>query len=129
MSSQQPTTPDALNPAFSAKGLREAVRHGSRRTLFAQLASHVVSLVVLASLYHLVTPGDFGLIGMALPVIMFLRSLYVAGHEHRHGAIARSDAVVDLASVLAARRAGGRHGDLGGLRGTRWLPGSIASRT
>ncbi len=28
---------------------------------------------MLASLYHLVTPGDFGLIGMALPVIMFLR--------------------------------------------------------
>ncbi len=73
MSSERTETTDALNPAFSRQGLRAAVRHGSRRTLFAQLTSHVISLIVLASLYHLVTPGDFGLIGMALPVIMFLR--------------------------------------------------------
>lgn len=68
-----PASTDALNPAFSAEGLRAAVRHGSRRTLFAQAASHVASLIVLASLYHLVRPIDFGLIGMVLPVIMFLR--------------------------------------------------------
>ncbi|HVU89488.1 MAG TPA: lipopolysaccharide biosynthesis protein [Pirellulales bacterium] len=73
MSSERIENSDALNPAFSRKGLREAVRHGSRRTLFAQLASHLISLIVLASLYHLIAPGDFGLIGMALPVIMFLR--------------------------------------------------------
>ncbi len=33
MSSEPPAaTTDALNPAFSAEGLRQAVRHGSRRT-------------------------------------------------------------------------------------------------
>ena len=31
-------------------GLRAAVRRGGRRTLWAQAASHVISLVVLASL-------------------------------------------------------------------------------
>ena len=71
--SRRPHSADRLNQPFSAEGLRQAVRHGSRRTLIAQAASHVISLLLLASLYHLVTPADFGLIGMALPVIMFLR--------------------------------------------------------
>jgi len=70
---RRPHSADRLNQPFSAEGLRRAVRHGSRRTLMAQAASHVVSLLLLASLYHLVTPADFGLIGMALPIIMFLR--------------------------------------------------------
>jgi O-antigen/teichoic acid export membrane protein len=68
-----PAAPDSLNTAFTAEALRHAVRRGSRRTLVAQLLSHLVSLVVLASLYHLIVPVDFGLIGMALPVVMFLR--------------------------------------------------------
>ena len=68
-----PAATDSFNPSFSPEGLRQAVRHGSRRTLAAQILSHVVSLVVLASLYHLIAPRDFGLIGMVLPVVMFLR--------------------------------------------------------
>jgi O-antigen/teichoic acid export membrane protein len=71
--SGQPGPTDSLNATFSAEGLRRAVRHGSRRTLVAQIGSHVVSLIVLASLYHLIAPRDFGLMGMVLPVIMFLR--------------------------------------------------------
>ena len=70
---QRPARADPLNTAFSAEGLRRAVRHGSRRTLVAQVASHIVSLIMLASLYHLLAPEDFGLLGMALPVVMFLR--------------------------------------------------------
>ncbi len=68
-----PEASDSFNPAFSPEGLRHAVRHGSRRTVVAQAASHVTSIVVLAALYHLVTPAEFGLIGMALPVVIFLR--------------------------------------------------------
>ena len=70
---RQPDAADSFNAAFSPAGLRQAVRHGSRHTAIAQAASHVASIVVLASLYHLVAPRDFGLIGMALPVVMFLR--------------------------------------------------------
>jgi PST family polysaccharide transporter len=73
MLTPRPAATDSFNPSFSPEGLRQAVRHGSRRTLAAQLLSHIVSLVVLASLYHLITPRDFGLVGMVLPVIMFLR--------------------------------------------------------
>ncbi|MBI2826426.1 MAG: lipopolysaccharide biosynthesis protein [Planctomycetia bacterium] len=64
---------DRLSASFSAEHLRTAVRRGSRRTILAQAASHVVSLVVLATLMRLVDPANFGLIAMAMPVVLLLR--------------------------------------------------------
>ncbi len=70
----EPATGGAnLNARFSAESLRHAVRRGSRRTLVAQGASHVVSLIVLASLYRLIGPRDFGLFAMVLPLLLLVR--------------------------------------------------------
>ena len=76
------------------------MRHGSRRTLVAQIASHVVSLIVLASLYHLVAPGDFGLMGMVLPVIMFLRIFTSLGMNIATVQSRESDAGIGVELVL-----------------------------
>lgn len=47
--------------------------------LGAQVASQVVSLVVLAFLYRLIEPGDFGLLGMVVPLLLFLRIFSTLG--------------------------------------------------
>ncbi|HEY2841093.1 MAG TPA: lipopolysaccharide biosynthesis protein [Pirellulales bacterium] len=76
--SPEPATPDttaggAFATSFSTEGLRAAVRSGSRRTLWAQGASHVISLVVLASLMRLIGPQNFGLFAMVVPLMLLLR--------------------------------------------------------
>jgi O-antigen/teichoic acid export membrane protein len=63
----------AFATTFSADGLRAAVRSGGRRTLWAQAASHVISLVVLASLMRQIGPESFGLFAMVVPLMLLLR--------------------------------------------------------
>ncbi len=70
-----------------AASLDQAVRRGTRSVLFAQILSQVISLIVLGVLYRLVTPAEFGLIGMVTPLLMLARllasfGLQVAAVQH-----------------------------------------------
>ena len=56
-----------------------AMRGGTRSVLVGQLGSQLVSLVALAALYRLLEPGDFGLLGMAVPLVMIPRMLTTMG--------------------------------------------------
>ncbi len=55
--------------------LSESIRRGSRAVAAAQIATQVVSIVVLAALYRLLGLEPFGLIGMILPVLALIRIL------------------------------------------------------
>lgn len=67
---------------------QEQIHTATRYVLWAQLGSQVVSLVVLAGLYRLIDPVQFGLLGMIMPVVLLLRSFgtlgfNVAAVQHR----------------------------------------------
>ncbi|TWT33102.1 oligosaccharide flippase family protein [Blastopirellula retiformator] len=55
--------------------LSQQVRRGARAVIGLQLAGQIVSILVLAALYRLVDPSQFGLLGMILPVTLLLRSV------------------------------------------------------
>lgn len=59
--------------------LIHAVRRGTRIVLITQIASQVISLVVLAVMMRLVAPEDYGLLGMAIPAIMLPRMAATLG--------------------------------------------------
>ncbi|MCC9607447.1 oligosaccharide flippase family protein [Blastopirellula sp. JC732] len=59
--------------------LSQQVRRGARAVIGLQLAGQVVSIIVLAALYRLVDPSQFGLLGMILPVTLLLRSVGTLG--------------------------------------------------
>jgi len=66
----------------------QKIHTATRYVLWAQLGSQVVSLVVLAGLYRLIDPVQFGLLGMIMPVVLLLRSFgtlgfNVAAVQHR----------------------------------------------
>jgi len=69
----------------SAQGREEgssllgSMRGGTRNVLAGQLVSQLVSLAALAALYRLLTPDDFGLLGMAVPLVMLPRMLTTLG--------------------------------------------------
>lgn len=71
--------PDHLKQSFTSADLKQAVRRGARWVAVAQVLSQLISLAVLASLYRLVPPQDFGLLAMALPLLLFLRIFTAAG--------------------------------------------------
>ena len=56
-----------------------SMRGGTRNVLAGQLVSQLVSLGALAALYRLLTPDDFGLLGMAVPLVMLPRMLTTLG--------------------------------------------------
>ena len=58
-----------------ALGAAQRGRAGGR----AQLASQLISLVGLSVLLRLLAPGDYGLVGMILPLVMFLRIFATLG--------------------------------------------------
>jgi O-antigen/teichoic acid export membrane protein len=70
---------EKLRRPFTSAGLKQAVRRGARSVAIAQILSQLISLVVLATLYRLVTPEEFGLVGMALPLFLFLRIFTTGG--------------------------------------------------
>ncbi|MBX3415559.1 MAG: lipopolysaccharide biosynthesis protein [Pirellulales bacterium] len=76
---REPQQTPSLDPSFSPDGLKRAVRSGTRATVAAQVASQLVSLAQLAILYRLLAPSDFGLLGMVLPLVLFLRLFTTLG--------------------------------------------------
>jgi len=65
--------------ATAATNVGESVRRGTRVVLVAQIASQIVSLVVLAWMLRLVDPADYGLLGMVLPVVLLPRMAATLG--------------------------------------------------
>jgi PST family polysaccharide transporter len=59
--------------------LHSLIRGGTRAAVASQVASQVASLVVLAILYRLLRPEDYGLFGMALPAVMLPRMAATLG--------------------------------------------------
>lgn len=51
----------------------------ARAVAAAQLASQLISLLVVAALWRLVDPGQFGLMAMVMPWVMLLRMLSTSG--------------------------------------------------
>lgn len=64
---------------FSPGDLHQRVRGGTRAVIAAQVISQLISLTVLAALYRLVQPADFGLLGMAVPLVLLLRTCAALG--------------------------------------------------
>ncbi len=71
--SQTPTS------AADGEQLKDAVRRGARTAVAAQIVSQLISLAVLACLFRLIAPDDFGLVAMILPLLLLLRSLATMG--------------------------------------------------
>ncbi|MFV2067755.1 MAG: lipopolysaccharide biosynthesis protein [Pirellulales bacterium] len=63
----------------SQRTLKGSVRAGLRTVAVVQLASQVVSLGTLTILYRLLSPEDYGLLGMVMPLLMFLRIFATLG--------------------------------------------------
>jgi PST family polysaccharide transporter len=59
--------------------LHVLIRGGTRASVASQIASQFASLVVLAILYRLLRPADYGLFGMALPAVMLPRMAATLG--------------------------------------------------
>ncbi len=57
----------------------DKVRRGTRVVLLGQIASQVISLIVLGWMLRLVVPADFGLLGMALPAVLLPRMAATLG--------------------------------------------------
>jgi PST family polysaccharide transporter len=74
-------TDTLTNPPFEmpAAELKHSVRRSAVALAVAQLASQVISLVGLAVLLRLLVPGDYGLVGMIVPLVMFLRIFTTLG--------------------------------------------------
>jgi PST family polysaccharide transporter len=62
-----------------AGSLLGSMRGGTRNVLAGQLVSQLVSLAALAALYRLLTLDDFGLLGMAVPLVMLPRMMTTLG--------------------------------------------------
>ena len=62
-----------------ANRLLGSMRGGTRSVLAGQLGSQLVSLAALAALYRLLEPADFGLLGMAVPLVMIPRMMTTLG--------------------------------------------------
>ncbi|MDZ4781316.1 MAG: lipopolysaccharide biosynthesis protein [Planctomycetia bacterium] len=59
--------------------LKQLVRRGARIALAAQVASQLISLLVLATLYRRLSLEDYGLFGVVVPVLMLVRNLTTLG--------------------------------------------------
>ncbi|MBL9124619.1 MAG: oligosaccharide flippase family protein, partial [Planctomycetaceae bacterium] len=59
--------------------LKAAVRGGAFATLATQVVGQLAQLAILALLYRFVSPAEFGLFGLAVPILMFLRLFASAG--------------------------------------------------
>lgn len=49
--------------------------------MLGQIAGQIISLVVLAELYRMVDPGEFGLLGMFMPITLLVRSFGSLGMD------------------------------------------------
>ncbi len=57
----------------SSNATEHAVRHGTQSVVAGQIVSQLISFAVLAALYRLVAPDQFGLLGMAVPLLILAR--------------------------------------------------------
>lgn len=71
----------AMDGENSSERLKSAVRSGTFATLATHVIGQVAQLVILAILYRLVSPAEFGLFGLAVPILMFLR-MFASGGLH-----------------------------------------------
>ena len=70
------STPPIEMPATE---LKHSVRRSALALALVQLVSQLISLVGLAALLRLLAPGDYGLVGMIVPLVMFLRIFATLG--------------------------------------------------
>ncbi|RCS56166.1 hypothetical protein DTL42_00110 [Bremerella cremea] len=61
--------------------LYEKTQRATRLTMLGQIAGQVISLVVLAELYRMVDPVEFGLLGMFMPITLLVRSFGSLGMD------------------------------------------------
>lgn len=66
--------------AVDSRLYRKAQR-ATRLTMLGQVAGQIISLAVLAELYHLVTPVEFGILGMFMPITLLIRSFGSLGMD------------------------------------------------
>jgi PST family polysaccharide transporter len=74
--SDVPTNPPFEMPAAE---LKHSVRRSAVALAVAQLASQLISLTGVAILLRLLLPADYGLVGMILPLVTFLRIFATLG--------------------------------------------------
>ncbi|OHB86219.1 MAG: hypothetical protein A2V98_13250 [Planctomycetes bacterium RBG_16_64_12] len=63
----------------SPEHVKQSLRQGSRAVIVSQIAAQLVSLGVLAALYRLLGLEPYGLLGMVMPLLLFVRILIVSG--------------------------------------------------
>ena len=63
----------SIRDEISGEKLLLAVRGGTRKVIVAQVFSQLVSLTTLGILYRLISPGEFGLLSMAIPLVLLPR--------------------------------------------------------
>ncbi len=88
MSGFEDKTPSASNDGAHSD-LENAIRGGTRAVVASQLLAQLISFAVLAALYRLIDPDQFGLLGMAIPLLLLSRifatlGLNVATVQRRH---------------------------------------------
>ncbi|MBA2117184.1 lipopolysaccharide biosynthesis protein [Bremerella alba] len=76
---------DGSTPDDAATPLDHDLIHKTQRatrlTMIGQIAGQIISLVVIAQLYHLVSPGEFGLLGMFMPILLLIRAFGSLGMD------------------------------------------------
>ncbi len=67
---RDPLSQDASSDWSRRVEFDNSIRRGTRWVIVAQIASQFISLGVLAALYRLVMPDQFGLLGMVVPLLL-----------------------------------------------------------
>jgi PST family polysaccharide transporter len=78
VSAANDTTPNST-AANADVDLENAVRGGTRAVAACQLLSQLISFAVLAALYRLIDPDQFGLLGMVIPLLLLSRIFATLG--------------------------------------------------
>ena len=68
-----------IDDVFSGESLQRAVRRGTGALVVAQIVSQLISVLSLAVLFRLIAPDQYGLLGMVIPVLMFVRIFATLG--------------------------------------------------
>lgn len=72
------SSPDDLL-AEPAVDLKHRIRSGTRATAIAQLLGQVIQIGIVAALYRLLVPTDFGLFWKVVPIVVLLRTFATLG--------------------------------------------------
>lgn len=68
-------------PPSVPEDLYQKTQRATRLTMLGQIAGQVISLGVLAALYRLVDPIEFGILGMFMPLLLLVRSFGSLGMD------------------------------------------------